>query len=325
MKRFSLLSAALLLASCQSNTALDQVVSQKYVHKYGFPVSESEWEERAQDGQVVATLKNGVKVTKSYENGNLHGPTTYTFPHSNVVEKMVVYDQGALLKESVFDPAGMPIREEVYEFDNRTLITLWDEKGVPLSIEEYEGEKLMDGKYFDPSHTLEAEVTDGTGERVKRDRAGTLLLRDKIDLGLIASRTTYHPSGQIHTVSNYSEYQLHGEQSKYTATGKPLMQLNWNQGTLSGTKVVFRNGKKIAEVPYINGKKEGIEYHYDDLGYCTAEITWKSDKKHGPSKFHTDETTETEWYYAGKTISPEKFDMMDTRDKLVADLSHDVE
>src|SRR5437867_5189876 len=148
MKRISLLISCLVFTACQNTTPLDQVISQTFVHKYGFETSEEEWEAREKDGQIVSLLKNGVKVTRSYQNGQLHGPTTFTFPNSPIVEKLLVYDAGTLLKESLNDPSGMPIREEVYEFDNRTIITLWDDKGAPLSIEEYDDEVLMDGKYY---------------------------------------------------------------------------------------------------------------------------------------------------------------------------------
>lgn len=320
MKRIHLaLASVTLLASagCQNSSSFDSVVSQKYVHKYGFDLSEQEWEERAEEGQVVSMLKNGVKVTRSYENGQLHGPTTHTFPHSAVVEKLLVYDQGALLKEAIFDPAGMPMREEVYEFDDRTIITLWDEKGVPLSIEEYEGELLQEGTYFTVDHALEAEVVDGCGDRIKRERSGLLILKDRIEEGLIASRTTYHPSGQIHTISHYSDYQLHGEQLKFTSTGKPLMELHWNHGVLDGPKTVYRNGLKVAEIPYAQGQKEGIELHYDDLNNLTAEIHWKNDQKHGSSKYYTDETTDTEWFYKGQVVNVEKFEALEKRDHII--------
>src|SRR3990167_7900505 len=91
---FLYLAACALMTSCQTNSSIDQVVSQTFVHKYGFETSEEEWEAREQDGQVVSMLKNGVKVTRTYENGQLHGQTTYSFPHSAVLEKIFVYDQG---------------------------------------------------------------------------------------------------------------------------------------------------------------------------------------------------------------------------------------
>ena len=321
-REWSLLALlAALIASCQNSAPLDQIVSQTYVHKYGFDVSEEEWQERAQEGQVVAILKNGVKISRSFESGQLHGPTTHTFPHSSTVEKLLVYDQGTLLKETLYDPDGMPIREDLYEFDDRNIITLWDEKGVPLSIEEYDGEILMEGKYYTPEHSLEAHVEEGCGQRVKRDRTGLLISRDRIENGIIAERTTFHPTGETHAVSHYHDYQLHGEQLKFTSTGKPLMKLDWNHGILDGLKVVYRNGSKVAEIPYTNGLRDGIEYHYDDLGNLTAEIEWKNDKKHGFCKFYTDETVDTEWFFKGQSVTAQRFEMLQNRDRMVADLS----
>lgn len=313
--------AGVLLSGCHSNKNNGDVVSQEFIHKYGFGVSQEEWEERAQDGQVITMMKNGVKATRSYENGLLHGNTTYTFPHSNVVEKLLVYDQGTLLKEVLHDAGGIPMREDLYEFDDRTIITLWDEKGSPLSIEEYLEESLLDGKYYTPEHELEAQVENGFGVRVKRDRAGLLLCRDKIEKGAIAERTSYHPNGQIQTVSHYVDYQLHGEQIKNTPSGKPLMSVQWNRGVLDGLKTVYRNGIKIAEIPYINGLREGTEFHYDDFGTLTAEIQWKGDKKHGFSRYHSEEMTENEWYYKGQAVNEQKFQMLDNREKLIADSS----
>src|SRR3990167_10931180 len=92
--------ALLLCTSCSRTDFPDGIVSQTFVHKYGFDVSSSEWTERQEDGQVITTLANGVKVTQNYSEGNLNGPTTHTFPRSSQVEKLQLYDQGTLLKET---------------------------------------------------------------------------------------------------------------------------------------------------------------------------------------------------------------------------------
>lgn len=325
MRKASLVSVVLFTA-CQMQTPFDQVVSQQYVHKYGFSLSEQEWEQRPQDGQVIETLQNGVTITRSYENGSLHGPTTYTFPDSKVVEKSLLYNHGTLLKEILSDATGMPMREELYEFDDRTIITLWDEKGSPLSVEEYDGEYLIEGKYYTVEHELEAKVDGGSGERVKRDRSGLLISRDLMQNGLIAERITYHPNGQIHTISHYHDYQLHGEQVKYSATGRPLLRLYWSHGVLDGQKIAYRNGFKVAEIPYVDGLKQGIEYHYDDLGNLTAEIEWRSDKKHGCSKLYGDDgLVETEWFFNNQPVTAQKFEILENREQMLAEFSGEVE
>ncbi len=324
MKRFSPYSAyiaALAIASCQTIVPPDQIISQKYVHKYGFDLSEEEWDQRAQEGQVIATLKNGVTISRTFENGNLHGPTTYTFPNSEVVEKILLYDQGNLLKQTVQDANGVPIREEAYEFDDRLIVTFWSDTGVPLSVEEYDGDQLVDGKYFSSEHELEAQVETGNGFRVKRDRSGLLVSRDQIENGIMSVRTTYHPNGQMHTVSHYQDYLLHGKQSKFTISGRPLMSLHWDRGILDGIKTVYRNGLKVAEIPYSQGQKNGIETHYDDLGNLIAEISWRNDKKHGCSKSYTEESQDSEWYFNGSLVSADKFELLEVREELIADFN----
>ncbi len=315
MKRrfLSLPVAALVATACQMNPTVDQIISQTYVHKYGFETSESDWEAREQDGQVVSKLKNGVVLTQSFENGKLHGPTTYSFPKSTVVEKQQLYDEGILLKEQINDIAGMPVREEVYEFGDRIIITLWDDKGVPLSIEEYDDDLLMEAKYYTSEHELEANVSLGNGGRVKRDRSGLLISRDEIANGIMTAHTTYHPNGNIHTISHYDNYQLHGKQMKFSVSGKPLMEMSWNHNEMDGTKTVYRNGKKIVEIPYVNGKRHGTELHFDDLGYMTAEIEWQNDQRHGPSSLHSEESSDTEWFYKGQSVRADRYRMLEQR------------
>jgi antitoxin component YwqK of YwqJK toxin-antitoxin module len=314
---------ALLCTSCVSQTG--EILSQSYVHKYGFNVSSDEWNEREQDGQVITLLKSGVKITESYENGVLQGPTTYTYPHSPIIEKTVVYDQGNLIRETQNDATGMPLKEEAFEFENRKAITVWDEKGSPLSIEEYAGDLLVEGKYFTPDHELEGRVENGYGERVKRDRSGLLLSREEIADGAMIARTTYHSNGHIQSISHYDNYQLHGEQQKFSVSGRPLMNLEWKHGLLDGTKVVYRNGLKAVETPYVDGKKHGLERHFDDLGYLTAAIPYLSDKKHGKSTLYTEESTETEWYYNGELVSNEKFENLEERARIIADMNGVIE
>lgn len=310
---------SLVFFGCQRSDSLDDILSQTFVHKYGFETTKEEWNARAQEGQVITNLKNGVILTQSFENGKLHGSVTVTFPHSLVVEKAAVYDQGILLKQSFNDANGMPIKEEMYEPDQRTVVTLWDEKGSPLSVEENAGGLLLDGKYYTPEHDLEAFVEAGNGERVKRDRSGLLISREEIAGSVVVKRINYHPNGTIHTISHYQDSELQGPQFKYTATGKPLMELHWKKGILDGEKIVYRNGSKIASIPYLQGQKHGTELHFDDLGNLTSEIEWLHDKKHGTTKLYSDENTETQWFYKGQSVSQEKFENLQFREKLIAD------
>lgn len=119
MKRYSLLLIPMLgslLVGCQTSNKdkNDNVVSERYIHKYGYDVSKEEWESTGYPGQVVTTLRNGVTVTSSYENGILHGPTTHTFPHSKTTESLNIYERGNLVKKTTYDIRGIPQKEQVF-------------------------------------------------------------------------------------------------------------------------------------------------------------------------------------------------------------------
>ncbi len=316
LKKLSLLVIFLTIVSCHDDKN-SNVVSEQYIHKYGFDMSKDEWQSR-KEGTSITVLDNGVTVTNSYNNGILHGQTAYTFPNSSIIEKTYHYDNGTLIKEVVNDSKGMPFKEEVYEPNNKKIVTLWDNLGVPISIEQYENNALVDGKYYKPDNELEASIENSSGNRIKRDRNGELLYRDKIEDGKLVSRTTYHFNGQIKSKMGYQNYQLHGDQINYSSNGDITMTMNWKEGKLDGVKTIYRNGKIIAEIPFLNGNRNGVEHHFDDTGKLTKEIHWENNKKHGSHRIYKENDTQIKWFYKGKAVSLKKFEEFSFREKLIA-------
>lgn len=302
-----------LITSCmQSN---DSIVSQRYIHKYGFEVTQDDWKAREKEGQIVSVLKNGITVTQSYENGQLHGKSSFTFPYSSIVQKVKVYDYGTLLKEITHDESGIPQREDVYEFDNRHIITLWDKNGVPMSIEEYDNDQLIEGSYYNPKNELEATIEGGKGERVRRDRNGLLLARETFDDGMLTHRITYYGNGEVHTRASFQNYLLNGSLVKYTEQGNLYLQEDWKEGILDGIKVTYRqNGQKIAEIPYESGKKQGIERRYDSDGQLASEVSWNQDIKHGCETNYVNGNAKNYWYFQGKKVTHDRFQTLEDRE-----------
>lgn len=320
-------ASSALFYSCCSTCNQDQntVVSQKFIHKYGFDLSPEEWSERAGEGKIVTVLENGIKATEAYENGELHGTSTYTFPHSDVVEKICVYDQGVLLKEVLHDRRGIPMQEEAYEFDNRKIITLWDQNGAPLSVEEYDGDLLIEGTYYNSVGEIESVLQEGKGMRIKRDRSGKLILKDQFENGSLVRRNTFHPNEQIETICQYDGYVLNGEQVIFTPTGKLHMKANWDHGQLNGLKTAYREGSVISETPYLAGKKHGIERRYDEDGNLVSETSFSEDEKHGPTVVYNGKDIKNEWYFKGKGVSAQRFSMLENRSRMLAELSQEIE
>ena len=61
MKNLILLAlAALALGSgCNRQTQEDDVVAERYVHKYGYAIAKEEWEAKNYPGQVITHMRDG--------------------------------------------------------------------------------------------------------------------------------------------------------------------------------------------------------------------------------------------------------------------------
>ena len=326
MRKFYLLlsvSSILLFFSCQKKDDSQEIVSQRFVHKYGLDLSEEEWEKREKDGQVITVLDNGVTVTNTYSNGILNENTTFTYPDSDIIEQLLVYDEGTLIKKVHYDEVSIPVLEEVFDLDNRKTITRWNKEGVPLSVEEYENDVLVKGEYFDKTNECETTVNEGTGYRTRRDRDNILLSKDTFQNGELVHRTTFHSNGTIQSENPYKSYLLHGKQITYSESGKPLMEALWKEGQLDGMKYLYSNGQKTTEIPFVSGKKHGVERHFDTNSNLVAEIQWNNDVRHGSSRYYGEEDTKIDWFYRGQNVSLKKFQMMEFREKLMAELRGD--
>jgi len=326
MNRFILslpLALGVLLTGCNDDSS-NQVISKRYIHKYGYAVSQSEWDSHAYPGQVVTSLRNGVTITATYENGALHGPCTHTHPHSQTVQYYYLYNFGDLKKEIEYDALGMPIQEKAQLSPHRYCLTKWYGDGSPMSVEDYAGDELLDGKYYTLNNEIESQVERGIGLRSQRDQNGVLLSKDTFDAGYMTKRETYFASGSPKSLTHYTFNKKNGERLVYTEKGEPLAVEEWVNDQLHGKATYYANGKKQIDVYFINGARNGIETHYVDGEIVEQEIHWVFDKRHGPTKFYVgDNLAKTEWYYDGKGVSKRRFDEMDKLDQMITQSSND--
>lgn len=318
------LAAGLVLAGCGSGHNDNEVISQRYIHKYGYAVSKSEWSANNYPGQVITTLRNGVTITSTYEDGQLHGPTTHTHPHSQTVQYFFLYNFGELKKEVVYDSLGMPIRENVQLSPHRNCITTWYGDGTPKSIEDFTGAELIDGQYFSLNNEVESRVERGNGTRIRRDQHGTLLSKDLFASGYLTKQETFFPSGALESLTYYKMNKKNGERKVFTENGLPLATEEWLNDQLHGKATYFANGNKQVEVYFIKGARNGVETHFIDGEHIEQEIHWIYDKRHGPTKFFVgDNLAKTEWYYDGRAVSKKRFDELDQVDQMITQASAD--
>ena len=310
--------AILVLAGCGNDQGNNQVISKRFIHKYGYAVSESEWDANNYPGQIVTTLRSGVTITSTHENGVLHGPTTHTHPHSQTVEYLYLYNFGEVKKEIVYDSLGMPVHEKVKLSPQRFCITMWYGDGTPMSVEDFAGEELLDGEYFTINNDIESKVQRGIGMRTRRDQHGLLLAKDYFEDGYLHKKETFYPTGEPESISFFRMNKKDGERRVFSEGGEPLAVEEWIGGQLHGKAAYYKNGNKQVEVYFINDARNGLETHFIDGDRVEQEISWNNDRRHGPTKFYVnDAVAKTEWYYNGKLVPKKRYDDLIFIDQMV--------
>jgi antitoxin component YwqK of YwqJK toxin-antitoxin module len=310
LKITTLFVLALSLHSCNRSNNYGPIVEETYVHRYGVAVPPEDWTEKGQSGKVITTLKNGVVVSKSIASGILEGETTYSFPHSEVIQKVESYSQGTLKRFVVYYYSGKPAHEVVLN-DNSRQITRWYENGVPQSLERIANDKLLSGEYFTVKNQQEAQVIDGKGTRIQRDHYGQHVSTDTIQNGEMVLCTTCHSNGAPKELTPYRNRVVEGELKSYLPAGEPNTTEMWVGGKKEGITIVYQNGEKFAEVPYISGTKQGVERRYRDGHHVIEEISWVNDQRHGPSYAYIGDVIKTDWYYQGRLVTEKTFELLD--------------
>ncbi|MDB6081788.1 MAG: hypothetical protein JWO53_1060 [Chlamydiia bacterium] len=295
-----------LIVGCKPCAAPKDTVKTAYIHKYGVEVPDADdFISRGGTGEVITTQKNGIIAHETYLDQKLHGTSSWTFPHSETIERVKRYNQGTLIEEVKHYLSGAPQQKSVYH-KNGTRVTSWYEDGTPRSIENFTTDAhLIGGEYFTAACELESSVKDGAGTRMIRDGLGQLVAKEEITNGLLGLQETYHTNGSPLAQIPYVNGKIHGIKRTFYAGGEPKTVEEWNAGELHGCMQLYQNGARIAEVPYVHGKKQGIETRFKEGSSVIAEqITWLEGKRHGPSTICVDANTKlTDWYFANEKVS----------------------
>lgn len=302
VRSFSLLLLLGCVTACQNHSGCNDIVCETYVHRYGVPLGPQDWSARGQHGQVVSMRKDGVTITSDYDAGILHGDCTYTFPYRDVIQKKEVYHAGNMTQELTYYPNGLPQQQVAYDSSNRKILTTWYENGAPQCHEIYEGVRLAQGEYYNFDHQVESRIDEFNGLCTRRDGQGQLLSVDMIQNGEMLQRTTYHSNGVPATITPYVNAIIQGQRRTYLSSGEPETVEEWNQNVQQGLTTVFEHGEKVAEVPYVNGNKHGIERRYRDEQILVQEMNWVQGYKHGPCYTYLSQPPRIDWYFKDRAV-----------------------
>ena len=311
MKRSALLALCLLACTtaCRSNSQGD-VVKSTYIHKYGVPVTQEEWERQGEDGKIVQLHKDGVTTSRSYAEGVLHGECTYSFPNTSTIAKLEIYDNGMLIAKKANYTSGVPRSEEDFECELISKRSLWYEDGAPQTVEAYSNGLLMSGEYRSLINNIEARVKSGEGTRVVRDKEGQLIARESVEGGRRIERVDYYINGDPHSITPYQNDHIHGTRLTFAMGGLPHTVEQWEYDRQEGKTVIYLNGEKVSELTYVHGKREGVEKKFRDGSILVEEMTWKNDEPHGKRLIYIDGATQVDYFHHGEIVSRPTFERL---------------
>jgi antitoxin component YwqK of YwqJK toxin-antitoxin module len=312
---------ALTLMSC-SDSEKKQIISQRYVHKYGYDVSKEEWKAEVYPGHVLTTLRDGKTITEPYEDGLLHGSKTETYPHSQTIQTLEQYERGNLVKRVSYNIRGVPQKEEMYRAENHVLVTTWYPNGTPKSNEEFRDNILISGQYLNTSNETDSRIENGTGERTVRNQSGDVLAKEVFNNYLLTYVETYYPNNTPHTTTSYENNLLHGEKKEFAMTGEPLSAEFYYKGLKHGLATYYQNGYKYAEVPYVHGLKNGVERHYIDGDIVVEETEYHDGIKQGSSILYCDGSAKTTWYFENQIVSRSKYEQLMDRHEFIMSMQN---
>lgn len=313
--------AGLSVVSCSKDRSDEEVVSRRFIHKYGYDVSKEEWESTEYPGQVITTLRDGVTVTATYEQGVLNGPTTYTYPHSQTKECTEYYDHGTLIKKINYSIRGIPQKEELYLAPTHIKTTKWFKSGTPMSVEEYRDGKLVFGEYTNERNQLMSRIEEGNGVRFIRDDREEIVAKETFDSGEACLKETYYKNGTPHLIIPLKNGMINGEKKEFAETGEPLSIETYKLDNKHGLSSYYQNGSKYLELLFVNGMREGAERHYVDGEHLVEESFWSQDARHGPSTIFYDGLAKTSWYYNNRKVAKAKFDELSQRELEIAEMN----
>lgn len=317
-----LIPISLGIIGCTNDNNTKNVISQRYIHKYGYDVSKEEWQNEKHPGQVITMLREGKTVTESYEDGILHGPKTETYTHSQTVQTLDQYDKGMLVKRTTYSLRGVPQKEIVYKSPTHTIVTTWYPSGTPKSKEEIKEDILINGQYCNPANETDSRIENGTGERTLRNQNGDILSKEVFNNYSITYIETYYPNNSPHTITSYENGRLHGEKKMYAMTGEPISVENYYLGQKHGFSTYYQNGYKYKETNYKHGLKEGIERQFIDGDNIVEETEYHEGLKHGCSMVYCDGSAKSSWYFQDEKVSRAKYEQLSSREEYIMSLQN---
>lgn len=253
-----------------------------------------EYKEWYQNGslRMVATVVEGVGdlTPQAQTSWRFHGKSR-VWNEEGVLIAEIAYDKGLLEDQSVYYHTNGQISKIIPYRLNRIegAIEIFNKEGgligttqysngqkdgvssfkgsdhIPPREEEYEGGKLVRGKYWDFSSNLIAEIEGGDGHKPIFEN-GSIKIEHEFKKGLPEGEVrVYKENGALDSIYHVQDGQKHGEEWCYfdlEQTGKapqPMLHIHWQNDEVHGmVRTWYQNGVLESEKEMAHNKKHGV-------------------------------------------------------------------
>ena len=218
------------------------------------------------DGESRVFNDHGGLIAQiTYEKGELSAPSRY-YHDNGTLQKIIPYSEGTIEGDvCLYDEKGILLEKipHVAGMKHGLAVRFWD--GVTLQYQEcYDKGALQEASYYDPSHTLLAEIKAGSGKQAlfQEDRLEAFI--EYMD-GYPEGKTSFfYADGSLHIISYIKNGMKNGPEWEYYPSKpqeqpKPKLCVHWHDDILQGiVKTWYPNGEMESQREIISGKKQGL-------------------------------------------------------------------
>ncbi len=176
--------------------------------------------------------------------------------------------------------------QSVYPLHGRgTEIAFHDNGEVSIVVPVLESARNGMARIFDRSGLLWGQVEfvggkkDGMETRYSRsgEKVCTLNFRKGMPVGIVR---TFYADGTLESEYHHDPSQASGSEIQYHRNAVMRLYIPLRFGKRHGTATIYTEaGKKWAEVPYVDGRRNGEERRFDKAGLIALRLRWTGDKE----------------------------------------------
>jgi len=261
----------------------------QYFDKNQTLLASIEFKENAKNGITKIYYPDSNKTLKyrlNYQYNSLNGTKTKYLKDGSV-------DYNITYTNNHIDP----LKNISYRDSNISRVCYYENNNTEYNISIQKSGKSVIKAYY-PNGDIEFEIHYIDGE--KNGTTSIYYGQREFD-DMVGFYRGKEPKTTPHTLRTELEFisnRLNGTAKIYNTDGKLREEIEYKNSIKHGMSIDYSNGRK--ETPYIDGKKDGKELHYQN-GELISETRYKNNKKDGVHiQYHKDKIWVEESYKDGK-------------------------